>query len=68
MIDKSQEEQVIRWAKYVRDNPERWKEEHTKFIDAQFIKSREFFERLSKTEEGREIIARLKQNRVTSKN
>jgi hypothetical protein len=64
MIDSSQEEQVIRWAEYVKKNSKKWKKEHTKFIDAQFLKSKEFFERLSKTKEGRKIILRLRENRT----
>lgn len=68
VIDKSQEEQVVRWAKFVRENPKTWKLEHTQFIDAQFIKSREFFERLSQVENGAEIINRLKKIRAQNKN
>lgn len=41
-------EAVKRWANYIKNNPDRWKNIHTEFIDSQFIKQREFMERLIK--------------------
>ena len=49
-------EEIDRWIKYMKENPSIWKEMHTKFINAQFIKSRKFIERLSKQPKGREKI------------
>jgi len=67
MIDESQEEQIERWVKFIIENPNKWKAEHTKFIDAQFLKSKEFFERLSRTKEGLIILNKLKESRLISK-
>lgn len=52
-------EQVERWAKFVKENPEKWKKIHTEFIDAQFQKSHEFYERLKKTKNGKEKIQKI---------
>jgi len=51
--DKSHLEQVERWAKFIRDNPGKWKKQHQEFIDAQIIVSRRFYSKLSMTLEGR---------------
>lgn len=59
MRDKTHMESVEKWAHYVRENPD-WKQKHTAFIDAQFEKSRKFYERLSKTPAGEEKIAKLR--------
>ncbi len=52
-------EQVVRWANFVRDNPNKWKDIHTKFINAQFEKQQEFIRRLLKEPEGFEKIVEL---------
>lgn len=57
--DKSHEEQIIRHARYVKNNPLVWKKQHTLFIDAQMQMAEAFFQRLEKTEEGRKILRRL---------
>ena len=38
-------EQIERWAKFVRENPNKWKKIHTKFINAIFDKHYQFRER-----------------------
>jgi len=55
---------VERWALFVKNNPDKWKAIHTKFIDAQFEKSREFYKRLAQTEEGRKKIEQLQRERL----
>lgn len=64
MRDKSHEEQIIRWAEFVRDNPDKWKIKHKEFIDAQIIMARRFYNRLAETEEGRQKILELKNIRI----
>ncbi|MBS3088271.1 hypothetical protein J4402_00670 [Candidatus Pacearchaeota archaeon] len=65
MRDKSHMEQVERWAEYVRIVPrEEWKAKLKEFIDAQIIIGLRFRERLSGTEEGREILKRLREERI----
>ncbi|MFO7710702.1 MAG: hypothetical protein R6V53_02970 [Candidatus Woesearchaeota archaeon] len=36
-----------------------WKKEHTKLIDAQFAKSKEFYDRLAETKKGRQKIIEI---------
>ena len=50
---------VVDWANYVKDNDGEWKKIHTEFINSQFQKVEDFIERLSKTEEGVNKIAKL---------
>jgi hypothetical protein len=66
--DKSHEEQLIRWAKFIRENPEKWQEEHTLFINSQIELAEEFYQRLAKTEDGRRILLKLKENKLSANN
>ncbi len=59
MRDKSHIEQVERWAKYVKNNPD-WKLKLKPFLDSQIIIARRFYSKLSETEEGRKKILELK--------
>jgi len=61
MRDKTHVEQVERWAIFCRENPLEFKKRVKPLIDSQIIIARRFFKNLSKTEEGREILKRLKQ-------
>ena len=66
--DKTHAEFIERWADYVKSAPRKeWKQKLDLFINAQFEKSLEFYERLKKTEKGREILQRLKEERVKPK-
>lgn len=61
MRDKSHEEQVVRWAEFVRDHPiEVWKAEVKKIVDSQIIMANNFYKRLAGTKGGREKIAKLR--------
>lgn len=62
MRDKTHLEQIERWAKFVKENPDSWKKEHAQFIDAQIKKSWDFYERLRKTPGGAEKIKKLRGN------
>ena len=46
MRDKSHSEQIERWARFFKENPRVARKELNKFIDAQILKSREFYQRL----------------------
>lgn len=48
MRDKSHTEQIERWARFVKNNPDKWKKEHTLFINAQIEKANEFYSQLDK--------------------
>ena len=68
MRDKSHAEFIERWAKYVKSVPrEKWKAEQTVFINETYKKVFQFYERLSKTEKGREILRRLREERMRVK-
>ena len=56
------EDQIERWANYVRNNPD-WKSIHTKFINAQFIKHKAFIERLLKQPDGKKKLELLRELR-----
>jgi len=65
MIDKSHEEQIERWAKFVKENPDKWKPELNRFLDAQINMANAFYKRLAKTKEGRDKIRKLRNLRMT---
>ena len=60
--DKTHEEQIERWAEYVRAHPLEWKKKLKPFLDAQIIISRRFYKKLAETEEGRKKIKMLRKN------
>ena len=62
MRDKSHEEQLERWAEYVKNNPD-WKIKLKPFLDSQIIIARRFYKKLAETEKGREKILELSKNR-----
>jgi hypothetical protein len=65
MRDKSHMEAVERWAEFVRVHPRsEWKKAVNVFVNAVYQKSNDFYKRLGKTEEGREILERLKLERL----
>lgn len=60
MRDNSHKEQVERWAKYVKENPDKWKAKLKPFLDSQIIMSRRFYKKLAETENGRNKITQLR--------
>jgi len=46
MRDKSHEEQLERWALYVKEHPGQWKKELKPFIDSQIIMANRFYSKL----------------------
>jgi len=59
MRNKTHDDQITRWALFVKNNPHKWKKIHTEFIDAQFEKSERFYKAFSKTKKGKEKIINL---------
>ena len=49
-------EEIDRWVAFMKEHPQDWKRVHTDFINAQFIKSRQFIERLAHTPGGKQKI------------
>jgi len=64
MRDKTHDEQVERWAKYVKDNPSGWKLKLKPFLDAQIIMAERFYSRLANTKEGQKKILMLKNLKI----
>ena len=58
--DKSHDDELIRWAEFVKNNPYTWKSKLKPFLDAQIIIARRFYKKFSETEEGREKIKELR--------
>lgn len=56
-------DQVVRWAKFVRDNPTTWKKIHTEFINAIFEKHEQFVQRLKASPGGEEKVRQLQEMR-----
>ena len=54
----SHQEQIERWAKYVRSGNE-WRKAHDEFINSLFQNHEAFLERILKTPKGKEKIAAL---------
>ena len=62
--NKTHEEQVVRWANYVKNNPDKWKLELKPFLDSQIIIARRFYKKLAETAEGREKIIQLRSLKI----
>ena len=63
-MDKSHEEQVERWAQYVKTHPRsEWIKHLKPFIDSQIIMANRFYEKLSETPDGMEKIKLLRKTK-----
>jgi len=68
MRDKTHDESLVKWAEFVRDNErEKWKKQVDVLINSTYQKSQEFYKRLEESEKGREILKRLKKERMRAK-
>jgi len=61
--DGSHDGQIVRWATFIRDNPNKWKTQHTAFIDSQINSANEKYEKLAKMSNGEKIIKELRKLR-----
>jgi hypothetical protein len=53
------------WVEFMKRNPDEiWSKGQKDLIDSQFQKADEFYADLGKTEEGREILERLKEEKL----
>lgn len=59
MRDITHDDFLVRWAKFVIDNPDKWRKLHTEFINSQFVIHNNFLKRLSKEKNGKEKIIEL---------
>ena len=60
MRDKTHIDQVERWARYVKENPDKWKLKIKSFINSQILMSRRFYKSLAQTEGGKDKIIKLR--------
>jgi len=61
--DCSHDEQIVRWANFIKDNPDKWKVQHTAFINSQITGANEKYEKLKKMPNGEKIIGELRKLR-----
>lgn len=59
MRDPTHMQQVERWARFVKENPMKWKEQHTQLINAIYEKASAAIEKIAKEKNGREKIMQL---------
>lgn len=59
MRDNTHNESLERWAQFMKEHPLEWKKIHTAFINAQFIKSKKFIQRLLSSPSGRDKLIAL---------
>jgi uncharacterized protein (DUF2461 family) len=58
--DASHNEQIERWAKFVKENPDKWKVKVKPLIDSQILMARRFYKNLMRTPEGKEKVKKLR--------
>lgn len=67
MRDKTHMESVVKWAEFIKDKPRsQWKGTVNAFINSTYEKADKFYKRLQQTEKGREILERLRKERINS--
>lgn len=59
MRDKTHDESIERWAKFMKENPNKWQKIHAEFINSQFNHHKYFIKRLLETKGGKEKIIKL---------
>lgn len=64
MRDSTHMEHIERWAKFVKENPDKWKAPHTEFINAIYKKAEDALKRISQLPNGKEKIRKLREMRI----
>jgi len=59
MRDKTHNEQIERWARYVKENPN-WKKEQKLFLDSQLINSKNKFKKILSLPDGENKLKRIR--------
>jgi len=57
--DKTHMQSIERWAKFVRDNPNKWQKIHAQFINSQYDFAYNAITRILKMPNGKEKIKKL---------
>lgn len=53
-------EKVELWARYVKENPNTWRMQHTSFINSQIEKAQKFYKKLENMPNGNEKIKKIR--------
>ncbi len=56
---ETHQDQIERWAEFVRNNPDKWRKIHTQFINSLFQNHQRVYKELSKTKEGRKKLIEI---------
>jgi hypothetical protein len=57
--DRTHMDFVERWAKFVKENPTKWRKYHKEFINSQFINAYDVIERILHLPNGEEKIRKI---------
>ncbi len=61
MRDSTHKDQIIRWARFVRDNDiSVWKPQIKALVDSQIIIANRFYSNLMKEKNGKELVQKLR--------
>ena len=63
MRDGSHDEQIVRWATFIKEKPDKWREQHAAFLNSMIIGANGFYDRLRKMPNGEKIIGELRKLR-----
>lgn len=55
----SHSDQVEEWATYIKNNPDKWREQHTLFVNSQIIMAREALGRIKQQKNGKQKIIEM---------
>lgn len=55
----SHEDQIVEWANYIKQNPSKWRAQHTQFLNSQIEMANAALERIKKQKNGKQKIIEL---------
>ncbi|HLC32590.1 MAG TPA: hypothetical protein VJJ82_02080 [Candidatus Nanoarchaeia archaeon] len=64
MRDATHMEHVVRWARFVKENPTKWKAQHTEFINAIYEKAGSALDKITQMPGGKEKMRKLRELRI----
>lgn len=57
--DKTHMNSVVRWAKFVKENPTKWQKDHADFINSVYEKAYNAIEKIKLTKNGKEKLKKI---------
>ena len=64
MRDKTHIDELERWARYVYDNPDKWKQKIKPFLDSQIKISQRAYKKILQMPNGNEKILRIRKVKI----